>query len=116
MQFRPAHLIRLVLLLIGISPALGQTDDSRLEAGRSVEREMRPSETHPYAIDLENGQYVRVIIDQYGIDVALELFSEDGAKLLEVDSPNGRQGREVLRYIPHRRGTYRLLVRSLEPG
>jgi tetratricopeptide (TPR) repeat protein len=40
----------------------------------------------------------------------------DGTKLTEVDSPNGAYGPELVSWIAHAAGLYRLEVRSLEKG
>ncbi len=79
-----------------------------------VERAMKGGEVHSYSIPLTVGQYLYVIVDQRGIDVALTLFGPDEKKLAEVDSPNYWQGPEPLSVIAEATGNYRLEVRSVE--
>jgi hypothetical protein len=41
-----------------------------------------------YRLALVAGQYVRIVVDQKGIDVAVKLFSPEGEELIEVDGVN----------------------------
>ena len=84
------------------------------KADESVERELKGGEAHVYEIVATANQFVRVVVDQRGIDVVIALFGPDGAKLLEVDRPNGSNGPEELFWIAAERGKYRLEVRALE--
>src|SRR5262249_4495781 len=50
-----------------------------------------------------------------GVDVVVETFGADGARLAAVDSPNGKEGDEPVEIIAQSDGDYRLQVRALEP-
>jgi CHAT domain-containing protein/Tfp pilus assembly protein PilF len=84
------------------------------KADESVERELKGGEAHVFEIVATANQFVHVVVDQRGIDVVVALFGPDGAKLLEVDRPNGSNGPEELFWIAAERGKYRLEVRALE--
>ncbi|MEW6211065.1 MAG: CHAT domain-containing protein [Acidobacteriota bacterium] len=101
------------LLLAAPLSALPQAD-THIEKGRPVEREMEGAETHSYKIALASGQYARVLVNQRGIDVVVALFAPDGAKLNEMDSPNGESGPELVSIIADKAGLYRLDVSSLD--
>ncbi|MGA9770634.1 MAG: CHAT domain-containing tetratricopeptide repeat protein [Blastocatellia bacterium] len=121
-----------LLLLIGIQAASGDSrqadsspaanhvneqtaDDLReLVEGKAVERALSGGEAHSYKLVLAAGQYLHIVVDQRGVDVVVTLFSSDGAKLTEVDSPNGTDGPEPLSWIAETTGVYRLEVHSLE--
>src|SRR5215813_7815179 len=94
--------------------AQGEKDMRPLEPGKPIERELAGGQSHSYQITLTEGQYLRVVVEQRGVDVVVTLLSPDGKKLIEVDSPNGAQGPEPLQWIVEAPGTYWLEVRSLE--
>ena len=70
-----------------------------LKLQEKVERALSGGEAHSYRITLGTGQYLRVVVEQKGIDVAVTLFAPNGQKLAEVDSPNGTQGPEPVAWI-----------------
>lgn len=86
---------------------------SSLQLDSPVERELKGGESHSYVISLAPGHYVRLLLDQRGIDVVVRLFSKN-EKLLEVDRPNGSFGSEELVWIAPTKESYRLEIRALE--
>ncbi|HMX26720.1 MAG TPA: tetratricopeptide repeat protein, partial [Blastocatellia bacterium] len=106
-----------VLFLFTISvlpvwPASAQTQT--LELGKPIERELAGGDKHQYQIGLITGRFLRVIVEQRGVDVTVALLAPDGKQLLEVDSPNGTEDEESLGWVTEAVGVYRLEVRSLE--
>ena len=87
-----------------------------LTVGARVERELKAGEMQAYIVMLTSGQYLRVVVEQKGIDVVVRLFGPDGQKLTEVDSPNGKQGPEPISMMAKVAGGYRLEVKSLDEG
>ena len=85
-----------------------------LSDGQVIERELKGDESHLYSIALTAGQYLRIIVVQKGVDVVVTFFGADDKKLVEVDSPNGTQGPELLSFIAETTEIYRLEVRSPE--
>ncbi|MFY9557631.1 MAG: tetratricopeptide repeat protein, partial [Blastocatellia bacterium] len=85
-----------------------------LEAGKPMERELAGGQGHSYRIELISGQYLRVVVYQKGIDVAVTVFGPNGNKVAEIDSPNGMNGPEPISVIAEAGGTYSLEVRSRE--
>jgi CHAT domain-containing protein/tetratricopeptide (TPR) repeat protein len=109
----------LLLLLTSslLTPALAKQSDNNihlLEMNKPLERELPGGQSQSYRITLTAGQYIRVVVDQRGIDVVVSLFGPDGKQIVEVDSPNGTQGPEPVLAIAETSGAYRLEVRSLE--
>lgn len=76
--------------------------------------ELRGGETHEYALPLTRGEYVRLVVEQRGIDVVVAVFAPDGTKLAEVDSPNGANGPEPVPIAPKSDGRYRVEVRAFD--
>lgn len=108
----------LCFCILGLCFALvtnAQTTDVRtLTQGQTLERELAGGESHYYKIKVAANQYLKIIVEQKGIDVVVELYLPDGKKLVEVDSPNGTQGPEPVEIIAPTDGDYSLKVRSLE--
>jgi hypothetical protein len=76
----------------GPNPIVQEEKDARpLDPGKPIERELAGGQSHSYQIRLTEGQYLRVVVEQRGVDVVVTLLSPDGKKLIEVDSPNGIQ-------------------------
>jgi tetratricopeptide (TPR) repeat protein len=91
-----------------------EQDTHALDPNKPIERELAGGQVHAYRITLAAGQYLRVVVDQRGIDVVVALFGPDGKKLAEIDSPNGAKGPEHLSVVAKVPGNHRLEVRSLE--
>jgi len=85
-----------------------------LEAGKSIARELAAGQKHVYKILLAANQYVHIKVEQQGVDVALTLIAPNGAKLLEVDTPNGREGPEEIEAALEYTGEYRLEIAAIE--
>jgi len=57
-----------------------------LTVGLVQERELRGGETHVYPVDLQAGQFLRVKVQEQGIDVAVRLLDPGGAEITGMDS------------------------------
>ncbi|HEV2763776.1 MAG TPA: erythromycin esterase family protein [Pyrinomonadaceae bacterium] len=75
---------------------------------------MQGGDTHKYQVPLSAGQYLKVLVDQRGVDVVVAALGPDGVKISEVDSPNGTQGPEPVSIAAGASGVYQIEVRSLE--
>src|SRR4051812_12899458 len=54
-------------------PSQNPPDLRQLGTGRVVERELQGGQSHVYQIQLAAGQYLSVLVEQRGIDVAITL-------------------------------------------
>ncbi len=68
----------------------------QLPPGRPLKVEMAGGETHSYRIEATPGDFLRVVVEQLGIDVALRLLDRREQQLVRVDSPTGAQGPETV--------------------
>jgi CHAT domain-containing protein len=94
------------------SAAKLQTGDvPALALGDPVKREMAGGETRLFRIAVNAGQYLRVVVQQQGIDVTVVLIGPDQRRLLEVDSPNGNFGPEPISAVAEVSGEYQIEVR-----
>ena len=90
------------------------SDVRELKLSTPIERELKGGEAHAYRVMLTAGRYLRVIVEQKGIDVVVRLFGPDGQKITEVDNPNGTTGPEPVSLVAQTSGDYRFEVRSPE--
>src|SRR4030095_13217929 len=89
----------------------GQTEVRELKLGEPIERELSGNAAHSYRISLTQGQYLKVVVDQKGIDVILRVFGPDGQKLREVNETPAAVLESTF-LIAEAAGAYRLEVES----
>ena len=61
-----------------------------------------------------SGQYLHIVVEQRGIDVAVALFTPDDKKIGEVDSEKATVGSESISAIAEAAGQYKIEARSAE--
>lgn len=83
-----------------------------------VPASIAPGKTHRRELELSSGDFVQVLVDQRGVDVAVRLLGSGGEETASVDSPNGKNGFEELLTLVESPGRYRVEVVSIskEPG
>src|SRR5262249_12301419 len=96
--------------LLGVGFAHGQ--DAKLPLGRAIEREIAGGGQHGYQLRLRAGQFMSLVVEQKGIDVAVALVAPDGKQLAETNL-TGALGRESLSYKPDAGGDYRIVIRAV---
>jgi CHAT domain-containing protein/Flp pilus assembly protein TadD len=106
-----AGLAGLGMLLCGAKepePSVGPA----LTDGLTLERDLRKGEIHSYPVELQTGQFLRVAIQEIGVDLAVRLFDPAGAEVTGVDGvvPGGSE--EDLVTVAAANGTYRVEVRT----
>jgi CHAT domain-containing protein len=105
------------LVLLSGTAAKPQEQANPITVGQPIARDMRGSERHTYEMKVSAGQYVRIAVEQKGIDVVLALSGADGKPLFEVDNNlSGTRGMEVVSFVAEVSGSYLFNVRSLEKG
>ncbi len=105
----------LLLSFCSISTAsLTQTGNSALVVGVTIERELAGGQTHAYHLSAVGAAFIKVLVEQKGIDVEVRAFAPDGKQLTAVDTPNGTQGPELVVFAAESSGAYRVEVNSPE--
>src|SRR6266508_1257912 len=95
----------------------GDEEDARaLEAGKPVKRELAGGRQHAYRIGLGADQFLKVIIEQQGIDVVAQVSGPDGKQILEFDSESRSQGREEISLVAEAAGAFLLTVHPKQNG
>jgi CHAT domain-containing protein/tetratricopeptide (TPR) repeat protein len=113
--FRRCRAARWVSLLLAILPCGAETAppaEPLLHDGFTQEREIRDGETQGYTVDLQAGQFLRVTVQEEGVDVEVRLIDSHNALVVEADSAScpPPQETEDLAAIADRAGLHRLLV------
>jgi len=80
-----------------------------------VERVLGGGERQELRVAAEAGWYVRLEIEQVGVDVVATLLGPDGATLFSTDHLDGLQDKEVLAVIAQATGELRLVVEARHP-
>jgi CHAT domain-containing protein/tetratricopeptide (TPR) repeat protein len=112
----------LVVLLLGLAGVVAVgwyllPKGTVLGPGREVMEDIAEGEVRSYLIRLQANQFVRAVVDQRGVDVAVALHRPAGGGLLrEVDGLTGGQGPEEVLAIADRPGNYELIVKAYGPG
>ena len=93
---------------------LSAQESISLKPGNPMERELSGGQSHSYKITATSDQYLHIVVEQRGIDVAVALFTPDGKKIGEVDGERATVGSETILAISEAAGAYRIKARSVE--
>lgn len=91
-----------------------QQQPSVLEPGKPVERSLASGETHSYRVTLGVGQFMRVVAEQRGVDVAVKILSPDGKPLAEVNLNPDTKDKEDAVWVAENAGDYRIEISAPE--
>jgi CHAT domain-containing protein/tetratricopeptide (TPR) repeat protein len=88
---------------------------SDLRPGKAVVREIGGTEVHTHRLSLEEGDYLRIRIDQPGIDVTAKLVGPGGKEIGFFEEPQRFDEPDRLVWIAKTRGDYQLIIRPRAP-
>lgn len=108
-------LILVAALLGGLISGCRPAPKSDLQPGKAVVREIGGSEKHTHWLSLEEGDYLRIRIDQPGIDVTAKLVEPGGKEIGFFEEPQRLDEPDRLVWIAKRRGDYQLVIRPRDP-
>jgi CHAT domain-containing protein/tetratricopeptide (TPR) repeat protein len=95
----------------GLAAAPRAQDASPLERGAAIEGDLSTGQSHTYRLSLATGDFIRITIEQKGLDVAVTLLRPDGRDLVVVDASNNDFRPETIVAIADISGTYTIDVR-----
>lgn len=90
-----------------------QTEAVELKPGQAVERKIKGSETHAFAVRLAVGEYARLEVDWKGINLAAYVTKPDEKRLSEFDTEVKGPGATSLSIIADQAGLYNIVLRPL---
>lgn len=105
-----------VLAILGllVATAACQAPRERLVLRETQARELTVGETVSYDLSLEAEQFVEIVVDQRGVDVAVVLADAAGRPVVATDTLVGAFGPEHVLWIAPEKGAYRLELRAHE--
>lgn len=83
--------------------------------GHPIERELSGAQTHSYRLDIQEHQYAKVIVEQHGIDVTVQLLDNRGTVLAEYNSESRLTGVETPGIVADAAAVYQLKVKASYP-
>ena len=95
-----------LFILIQSSVLYTQTQKGELTLGQTVTTEINPGEQHQYVLNMNADQFGFLRLMQQGVDIKISTFNPNGDKLEEFDSPNGKQGPELVTITSETPGDY----------
>jgi CHAT domain-containing protein/Flp pilus assembly protein TadD len=104
--------LRWLPFLLCLFCVMAQAQETKLEPGQSLVREIAGGEAHSYQIALTAGQFVRFRLEQQTLDSTLILTAPDGKPMAEVNWTDAGQP-ELLALEIMQPGNYRLAVRGV---
>src|SRR3954447_23559846 len=112
--FRRCRAVRWVPLFFIVFPSGAETAppaEPLLHDGFTQEREIQPGETQGYTVELQAGQFLRVTVEEKGVDVEVRLIDPQGNKVAVADSySTSLREIEDLAAAASSTGLHRLLV------
>jgi CHAT domain-containing protein/Tfp pilus assembly protein PilF len=93
-----------------------QEEAQILERGKPIRGELSGGEQHSYQIRLNTDQFLRVVVEQKGIDVVVQVLGRDGKQIMELDSESRPEGQEEVSLVTEATGGFRLIIRPRLKG
>jgi CHAT domain-containing protein/Tfp pilus assembly protein PilF len=94
----------------------GPGDVGPLNAGELIQRRLSQHEEHRYRLPLIAGECVRVIVEQKGIDVVVQVQDADDNAIDEFQEEIRRHGEEAVDVVAGEAGMYTLTIRPADGG
>jgi CHAT domain-containing protein len=85
-----------------------------LEPGQSIKRGLAVRQEHTYQIKLSVDQFLKVAVEQQGIDVVVRVMAPDGEQITEFDSESSLWEKELVALVAKAPGDYRLIVKPTQ--
>ena len=102
-----------VLVCSSFVTASAQTS-ATLQLNAPLERTIGGGQSHEFTVRVEEKNFVKLVVDQHGIDLVVHVTAADGTSLGDFDTPNGAEGPEVVTFIAESAGSCRITVKPLD--
>ena len=118
LKVRPLTAATLLFLLFSIgwvnahAQVADHSDSQLLNAGGPIKQKISGGEYYYYRIMARADQYMRLVVNQRGIDVRVKLYEPDGRLIGQSNRLTGAYGPETIFWIAESSGLYKLEVRA----
>ncbi|MCA1564388.1 MAG: tetratricopeptide repeat protein [Acidobacteria bacterium] len=101
-----------------LPPNAGQLPPNaeQLVLGQPVTKPLKNDEVHSYTVNLDEGQFLGLSVEQHDVDVITKVFAPNGELLGEFDTPTSGRGTELIRIGAETSGHYRFDFYTLSAG
>ncbi len=113
---RPIWLPVLFLVACGRDAIVQRVEEIAVAPGVVHEGRIEGGVPHRFRVRLAAGHFLRLTVEQRGVDVAALLRDPAGRLMYEVDGPTGASGPEPVLAVTGGAGDYLLDVEPLQPG
>jgi CubicO group peptidase (beta-lactamase class C family) len=108
----------LALLLVAgfatLQPIHAQVKKQTLVSGNMVTATLKTGDKHQYLLPLKENEFALLRLEQKGVDAIITVYDPAGKKVEDFDSPNGKNGPEIITLTSAAKGAYSLEVRPLD--
>jgi CHAT domain-containing protein/Tfp pilus assembly protein PilF len=106
-----------VKLPAGLPPAITTPQEVQaLEKGKIIEGRLAKDESRTFALHLEQGQYLNLMIEQQDFDVTVVVTDPDNREVMTVDSANRMRGPERIELTAEASGVFKVRVKAAKYG
>lgn len=107
-------IVSLSAVALTLSASTSAQGPAILSPGGPISQRVVPPQAHRFALPLRSGESAELVVDQKGVDVAVDMLDPRGRLLDTIDSPNGRNGPEPVFVVARTTGTHLVVVRPLD--
>src|ERR1051326_4975919 len=83
------------------------------EPGKPLELNIKDNVTHFFPISLASNQFLDVVVEQRGVDLAVSLLDANGGTIFQIDSTSSSRGEETLFVVAETSGSYTIKVQPV---
>ena len=93
-----------------------QQEIQALEKGKSVEGQLAKDESRTFALQMEQGQYLHLVVEQQGFDVTVVVTDPNNKEVMTVDSASRMRGPERIELTAEASGAFKVRVQAAKYG
>ena len=98
------------MLFLSGTPSAAQGPPTALQSNSSVEKDLRPGQTHSYSVSLEREQFLQLAIQPANMDIVVRVYLPEGKLLREITELGEQAG--YVELVSEFSGTYRFEIVS----
>lgn len=103
-----------LFIIFQINHLQAQIQKGALTENMTVSSEISPGEKHQYTVKLDKDQFAFFKLLQKGVDVIITTYDANGEKIEDFDSPNGKNGPEMITLTSSNKGKYIIEVSPID--
>ena len=97
-----------------VHPAQLQSQTAELKSGEPILKDLGGGQRAAFSVSIPANHYFRILVDQQGVALSVELFDRDGKSIVKLESISGAYGPLYVSHVATSTGQYKLEIRSTE--